>query len=78
MITMLRRRLLLAMGLSYQDALSSIRFGLSRYNAEAEIQHVVDVLGMIVKQIRANISLTPKAHASEITQGSRWRIDDER
>lgn len=55
--------ILLAMGLSPQDALSSIRFGLSRYNSEAEIGYVVSVLAMIARHLKAGMSLASKAHA---------------
>lgn len=44
---------LLAMGLSPAEALSSIRFSLSRYNTEAEIDRVIQVLPDIVRTMLA-------------------------
>ncbi|MHB1144412.1 MAG: cysteine desulfurase family protein [Thiobacillus sp.] len=41
---------LIAMGLSEADALATIRFSLSRYTTEAEIDHVLDVLASIHKR----------------------------
>ncbi|TAJ82615.1 aminotransferase class V-fold PLP-dependent enzyme [bacterium] len=49
---------LLAMGLAPQDALSSIRFALSRYNTEAEIEYVTDVITLIVSHMRAGMTVT--------------------
>lgn len=49
---------LLAMGLTPQDAFSSIRFGLSRYNTEAEIEYVTDVITLIVSHMRAGMTVT--------------------
>ncbi len=44
---------LLAMGLTPEQALSSIRFSLSRYNTEQEIDHVIQMLPGIVKTVLA-------------------------
>lgn len=44
---------LLAMGLTPEDALSSIRFGLSRYNSDAEVDSVISHLTAIVGSLRA-------------------------
>jgi cysteine desulfurase len=44
---------LAAMGLSEGEALATIRFSLSRYTTAAEIDHVLDVLGSIVKRMTA-------------------------
>ncbi|MDD5035480.1 MAG: aminotransferase class V-fold PLP-dependent enzyme [Methylococcaceae bacterium] len=44
---------LLAMGLSPQAALSTIRFSLGRYNTEAEIEQVASLLPKIVSGLRA-------------------------
>lgn len=44
---------LLAMGLRPEDAFSSIRFGLSRYNSDAEIDSVVSRISAIVNILRA-------------------------
>ena len=49
---------LLAMRLTPQDALSSIRFALSRYNTEAEIEYVTDVITLIVSHMRAGMTVT--------------------
>lgn len=43
---------LLAMGLTPEDALASIRFGLSRYNSDAEIDFVISLLTAIVNNVR--------------------------
>jgi cysteine desulfurase len=47
---------LLAMGLTPREALSSIRFGLSRYNTEAEIDHVINLLTIIAKNLKTGAS----------------------
>ncbi len=44
---------LTAMGLSEAEALATIRFSLSRYTTEAEIDRVLDALGSIVKRLTA-------------------------
>ena len=52
---------LLAMGLTREDALSSVRFGLSRYNADGEIDYVVGSLKRIVSQLRTTINPVQRA-----------------
>lgn len=52
---------LLAMGLPPEDALASMRFGLSRYNADGEIDYVVSSLRRIVSQLRTTINPMPRA-----------------
>jgi cysteine desulfurase len=47
---------LLAMGLTPREALSSIRFGLSRYNTAAEIDHVIGILTIIAKNLKTGVS----------------------
>lgn len=42
-----------AMGLSESEARSTIRFSLSRYTTETEIDHVLDVLSSIIKRMTA-------------------------
>lgn len=42
---------LIAMGLSEAEALGTIRFSLSRYTTETEIDHVIDVLAAILKRM---------------------------
>jgi len=54
---------LVAMGLTPPEALSSIRFGLSRYNTEAEIDYVIGVLAMIAKNLRTGVGLSAAASA---------------
>jgi len=54
---------LVAMGLTPPEALSSIRFGLSRYNTEAEIDHVIGVLAMITKNLKTGVGLSAAASA---------------
>jgi cysteine desulfurase len=54
---------LMAMGLTPPEALSSIRFGLSRYNTEAEIDYVIGVLAMIAKNLKTGVSLSSTASA---------------
>jgi cysteine desulfurase len=54
---------LVAMGLTPPEALSSIRFGLSRYNTEAEIDYVISVLAMIAKNLKTGVSLSSTASA---------------
>lgn len=54
---------LVAMGLTPPEALSSIRFGLSRYNTEAEIDYVIGVLAMIAKNLKTGVSLSSTASA---------------
>jgi len=52
---------LLAMGRTPEEALSSIRFGLSRYNADGEIDYVVSSLRRIVNQLRTTINPMQRA-----------------
>jgi cysteine desulfurase len=54
---------LLAMGLTPSEALSSIRFGLSRYNSEGEIDYVISILSMIAKNLKTAVSLSAAASA---------------
>ena len=54
---------LVAMGLTPSEALSSIRFGLSRYNTETEIDYVISVLTMIAKNLKTGVSLSLTASA---------------
>jgi cysteine desulfurase len=54
---------LVAMGLTPPEALSSIRFGLSRYNTEAEIDYVIGVLAMIAKNLKSGVGLSSTASA---------------
>ena len=54
---------LVAMGLTPPEALSSIRFGLSRYNTEAEIDYVIGVLAMIAKNFKTGVGLSAAASA---------------
>ena len=54
---------LMAMGLTPSEALSSIRFGLSRYNTEREIDYVIGVLAMIAKDLKTGVSLSSTASA---------------
>jgi len=54
---------LVAIGLTPPEALSSIRFGLSRYNTEAEIDYVIGVLAMIAKNLRTGVGLSAAASA---------------
>jgi len=54
---------LVAMGLTPPEALSSIRFGLSRYNTEAEIDYVIGVLAMVAKNLRTGVGLSAAASA---------------
>ncbi|MGB9129865.1 MAG: aminotransferase class V-fold PLP-dependent enzyme [Thiobacillus sp.] len=42
-----------AMGLSEAEALATVRFSLSRYTTETEIDHVIDVLAAILKRMTA-------------------------
>jgi cysteine desulfurase len=49
---------LMAMGLTPSEALSSIRFGLSRYNTETEIDDVISVLTLIAKNLKTGINLS--------------------
>ena len=57
---------LMAMGLTPQEALSSIRFGLSRYNTEGEIDYVISVLGLIAKNLKTGVSLPATASALDV------------
>ena len=52
---------LMAMGLTPPEAFSSIRFGLSRYNGEGEIDYVISILTIIAKNLKTSLSpsLTP-------------------
>jgi cysteine desulfurase len=52
---------LMAMGLTPSEALSSIRFGLSRYNSEGEIDHVISVLSMAARVLKTGVSLSATA-----------------
>jgi cysteine desulfurase len=54
---------LVAIGLTPPEALSSIRFGLSRYNTEAEIDYVIGVLAMIAKNLKSGVGLSSTASA---------------
>ena len=54
---------LVAMGLTPSEALSSIRFGLSRYNTETEIDYVISLLTMIAKNLKTGVSLSLTASA---------------
>jgi len=54
---------LLAMGLIPSEALSSIRFGLSRYNSEGEIDCVISILSMVAKTLKTGVSLSLTASA---------------
>ena len=42
-----------ALGLDDKRARASIRFGLGRFNSEAEVDHVVDIFQSLVKRLRA-------------------------
>src|SRR6266481_125688 len=53
----------MAMGLTPPEALSSIRFGLGRYNTQAEIDYVISVLAMIAKNLKTGVSLSSTASA---------------
>ncbi|NLZ68054.1 MAG: aminotransferase class V-fold PLP-dependent enzyme, partial [Spirochaetales bacterium] len=44
---------LLASGLDIELAHGSIRFSLGRYNTEAEVDYVIEVLPKIIKKIRS-------------------------
>ncbi len=44
---------LLAMGLHETQAMGGLRFSLSRYNTEAEIDRVLEVLPQLANQIRS-------------------------
>ncbi|MCK8825242.1 cysteine desulfurase NifS [Fuchsiella alkaliacetigena] len=44
---------LLAMGISHEIAHGSLRLTLGKYNTEAEVEHVLDVLPKIVEKLRA-------------------------
>lgn len=48
---------LLAMGLSRQRAKSAIRFSLSYYNTEEEVDYLISILPDIIKKLRANSPL---------------------
>ncbi len=54
---------LVAMGLTPPEALSSIRFGLSRYNTEAEIDYVIGVLATVAKNLKTGVGLSAAASA---------------
>ena len=54
---------LLAMGLTPREALSSIRFGLSRYNTAAEIDHVISILTIIAKNLKTGASASSTVSA---------------
>jgi len=54
---------LLAMGLTPREALSSIRFGLSRYNTAAEIDHVIGILTIIAKNLKTGVSVSSTVSA---------------
>jgi len=44
---------LMAMGLSEEEALGGVRVSLSRYNTEAEVEEFLTVLPRLVEKIRA-------------------------
>ena len=44
---------LMAMGLSEEEARSTLRFSLSRYTTEEEVDHLLDVMGSILKRMTA-------------------------
>ncbi len=48
-------RILLNMGISPERASSSIRFSLSRFTTEAEIDHTIDVIVKVVSRLRKSI-----------------------
>jgi len=54
---------LIAMGFTPAEALSSIRFGLSRYNSEGEIDYVISILSMIAKNLKNGVGLSTAASA---------------
>ena len=54
---------LMAMGLTPRESLSSIRFGLSRYNTAAEIDHVVSILTIIAKNLKTGASASSTVSA---------------
>jgi cysteine desulfurase len=61
---------LMAMGLTPSEALSSIRFGLSRHNTETEIDSVISVLTLIARNLKTGINLsTVSAKCVECFQG---------
>ena len=43
---------LLALGMDAEDAHSSIRIGLGRFNTEAEVGHIIDIISEAVKDLR--------------------------
>jgi len=47
---------LTAMGLSGEEALATVRFSLSRYTTETEIDHVIDVLAATLKRMTAEVA----------------------
>mgnify|MGYP001336247640 CR=1 FL=1 len=49
-----------AMGLSHDEAHGAIRFSLSRYNTDAEIDAVIDELPPIIARLRAMSPFTPR------------------
>ena len=44
---------LMAMGLTHEEALSSVRFSLGRENTDNQIRHVLEVLPRIVRPLRS-------------------------
>jgi cysteine desulfurase len=54
---------LMAMGLTPRESLSSIRFGLSRYNTAAEIDHVISLLTIIAKNLKTGASASSTVSA---------------
>lgn len=54
---------LLAMGLTPSEALSSVRFGFSRYNSEGEIDHIVSVLSTAAKNLKMGVGVSAAASA---------------
>ena len=53
---------LLAMGLSREDADSTIRFSLGYATTDAEIDHATEAIVRAVKQVRATLAPTPRPH----------------
>ena len=54
---------LMAMGFTPREALSSIRFGLSRYNTAAEIDHVISILTIIAKNLKTGVDVSSTVSA---------------
>jgi cysteine desulfurase len=49
-----------AMGVPFTAAHGSVRFSLSRYNTDAEIDKILEVMPAIIKKLRAISPYTPK------------------